>query len=292
MRTALMVATAAALLVSNGVWASGPDGVNIPAPGLVSMGVQQNATGFGNSPGGTQDSPGGSELDSLWGVISGGALHLGMAGNLEGNFNKLWIFIDSIPGGENTLDNMNTDGGFNEIQNLAGFTFDTGFAPDYAIRLEIGNGFDAIRLANLQANTNSTWVTGGGPGSLPIIRASAMDASGAVSGWNNANGLGVDGSSAAGALTATMGWEFDIPLSALGGGSGACVSAFITSGDGTFFSNQFLPSLPPGTGNLGGPPSSINLNQFPGDQFACAVPEPASLGLLALGLLAFVRRRS
>src|SRR5258708_7628622 len=63
--------------------------------------VQAVEAGFGdaNPPG----SLGGSELDAGYATIQGGRLYLTLTGNLEPNFNKVDIFIDSKPGGENTL---------------------------------------------------------------------------------------------------------------------------------------------------------------------------------------------
>ncbi len=44
--------------------------------------------------------------------------------------------------------------------------------------------------------------------------------------------------------------------------------AMITNSSGTFLSNQFLPSLPAATDNLGGNVTTINLNTIAGTQYA------------------------
>src|SRR5580765_4347232 len=63
--------------------------------------VQGVQTGFGDaSPPG---SLGGSELDAAYAKVVGGRLYFTLTGNLEPNFNKLDVFIDSKAGGENTL---------------------------------------------------------------------------------------------------------------------------------------------------------------------------------------------
>ncbi len=54
-----------------------------------------------------------------------------LAGNMEGNFNKLVMFFDSQPGGQNVIRDDNVDISFNAINNMAGITFDAGFEPDY-----------------------------------------------------------------------------------------------------------------------------------------------------------------
>jgi hypothetical protein len=271
------------------------DGQNIQADasmdGLTLLGVQDTQTGFGDSPGG-QGSPGGSELDLLYAGLSGGNLNVSIAGNLEANFNKMWIFFDAVPGGENVLLNDNVDGGFGEINAMAGLTFDSGFEPDHAIRIEVGSGFLGIRYADLIDNVGGDISTsGGGPGDLPT--GPVAGALGVNWGWDNGNALGVEGGTGLAAndpFTADTGWEFEISLLdffADGGISQVGIATYISNGDGTFLSNQVLPGIGGGD-NLGGG-AGVNFNNIPGDQYA-VIPEPMSLMLLGLGLV-IVRRR-
>ena len=67
---------------------------------------QAIGTGFGNASDGLRGGPcNGSELDGAFGIIdtAGGYLYLVLAGNLETNFNKLDVFIDSTAGGAHLL---------------------------------------------------------------------------------------------------------------------------------------------------------------------------------------------
>lgn len=75
----------------------------------------------------------GSEIDNLRVFIDepNNTLWLFIAGNMEGNFNKLVLFFDSQPGGQNTILDSNVDISFNAVNNMAGITFDSGFEPDY-----------------------------------------------------------------------------------------------------------------------------------------------------------------
>ncbi len=50
------------------------------------------------------DSGGGSEIDQVFARVDNGRLYVMVAGNLERNFNKLEVFIDSETGGSNQLD--------------------------------------------------------------------------------------------------------------------------------------------------------------------------------------------
>ncbi len=252
--------------------------------------VQQNGTQFGNSSG-TQASAGGSELDAAWGTISGGNLNLFMTGNLEANFNKMWVFFDSGAGGVSQLAGGYSDGGFNEINNMTGLTFDSAFTPERGLRFEVGGGFLGVRGFTLDGAPGFDVFTAGGVAALPI--ANVAGAAGINFGWDNSNALGVDGASAAAALTADSGWAFDIDLATYFGNAGISevrVMAFITSGDAGFASNQFLGSLPAGFGNLGGL-GQVNLNAFDGDQFFTVVPAPGAAALLGLGGLMISRRR-
>src|SRR5262245_53471556 len=62
--------------------------------------VQLTGTSFGNNTNPSVNVNNGSELDAGYGVVDGGNLYLMFAGNLETNFNKLDIFVDSRAGGQ------------------------------------------------------------------------------------------------------------------------------------------------------------------------------------------------
>lgn len=100
---------------------------------------------------------GGSEIDQVFATVSGDRLYVLVAGNLEGNFNKLNLFIDSAAGGVNTLDGDALPGGLDGfccggfpppkggntdniggLQNMHGLTFDAGFTADYALAFTHG----------------------------------------------------------------------------------------------------------------------------------------------------------
>lgn len=288
MRKCMMIGASLALVAGSA--SAQVDGQNV-GDGLTLRAVQDQATSFGNATGGGQDSAGGGELNALYGDISGGMLNLGITGNIEANFNKFFIFFDTKSGGENVAQSDNVSGGFNSINGLAGLTWDAAFSPDYALVLEVGGGFGSIRYADLQANTGGDVWTFSGPGDLPLVNAAG--GFGITAGWDNSNVLGVDGSDASGALTATTGFEFVIDMAvAFGDGSlsSLAVSAFYANGDANFLSSQLLGESNSGTsGNLG-PAADIDFNNIAGNQFV-VIPAPGSAALLGLGGLLAARRR-
>lgn len=307
MRGILMLATCGTVA---SIAAAGPvlDGFRDALYGnAVSVQTVQTQFGDGNPDGG-------SELDAAYATVQGGYLHLMLTGNLENNFNKLNIFIDSKAGGQNVLQNADGFGGNNPTNDgwagkYAGFTFDTGFSADYM--LIVRNGFSGSDRFDIDFAT-----IGGGAGAY---LAAGDVFGGSLTGANSnalPNGIGVafDRSNTGGvtggdqaadqdaARAVTTGVEFFIPLAELGNPVGDIrISAMINGSNHDYLSNQFLGGLTPPQGNLGGDGSGgyngtvgqLDMNDFAGQQyFTVTVPTPAGLALLAIAGLPLRRRRA
>lgn len=258
------------------------------------LSIQNTSTSFGNSTLGQVDYANGSELDGFFCQSSPGFLHLFFTGNLESNFNKFELFIDSKAGGQNTLRGDNPDVDFNGLNRMAGMTFDNGFDADYWVSCTGGGGPYA-----LYANFAELLTTGGGAGGY--LGTTGAASSGSLSGGsvvngilmtlNNSNTGGVGGGtgldSGAGVTT---GIEISIPLSVLGiaDATGVKVTAMINGGGHDFMSNQVLAGI--GGGDHLGEPSLINFNRIAGEQFI-TIPAPGAAALLGLGGLLSARRR-
>jgi hypothetical protein len=222
------------------------------------LAVQTVETGFGDND---------SELNAAYGAILGGNLHLLLTGQIENNFNKLNIFIDSVAGGENVLTNDANNGGNNPENDdwagkYAGFTFDGAFAADYLFIARNGNfGGDQFNLdfatigGGLGAFESSSDIFGG---SLTGANAS-VGASGIGVGYDNTNVGGILGGDLAAdpvaAAAVTTGVELVIPLAAIGNpgaGDTILITAHINGSNHDFLSNQSLAGYPPPQDNLGG----------------------------------------
>jgi hypothetical protein len=259
------------------------------------LAVQTVQTQFGDA-----NPNGGSELDAGYGVIDGGNLCLMLAGNVEANFNKLEIFIDSKAGGQSVFDSSGND----NAQRMDGLVFDAGFTADYHIIFRRGNdsGNDKVDLdfANLGAQSASGYVdimAGGGLDGTGST-GTGVNASPILVGYDNSNVAGVSGGTGAAdqgaAAAVTTGLELCIALSDLGYVGGPINVMVGQNGGGhDFWSNQFLGGVPAPQGNLGGDglgnftgEGAIDFTLFGGDQFFTIIPEPSTIALAGLALLA------
>lgn len=293
--------SAAALALSAAVVSAAPvvDGTRAGDSYGNAAAVQTIETGFGDNE---------SEMNAAYARIENGRLYLMLTGNIQNNFNKLEIFIDSVAGGENTLTAEGLPDTEASINNMAGLTFDTGFAPDYLLFARRGDSkFD---LDYLDLGTD-------GAGNQYLNLFSGQDFGSGATGtgvngslievaYNGSNTAGIGGNSGAAAdqgaaLAVETGLELSIALADLGNPTGDLRISVLQNNDNhNYLSNQLLGGLPVGTGNLGGDGSGgftgslsgVDLSQFAGDQFfTVAIPEPTSVVLLGFGGLTLLRRR-
>ena len=249
------------------------------------LAVQTINTGFGDSSGASGgDDYNGSELDAAYGIVSGGDLYLFLAGDVQGGTsqNSLQIFIG---GGGSTVGQSTLNTSVSPLSNMNGSVF--GFNATMGLTLNDYNGTLYTDAANLQS--------GGGGGYVGADALTGGIGSAAISGsgysfqvaLNNTlvssmNG-GAAGTAYSGGASATTGLELAIPLSELGTISGNIdVLADIDNGGVNYLSNQFLPGMPVGTGNLG--TASFDDPNY----FIVAVPEPSTLALGAVSGICFL----
>ncbi len=293
------------------------------------LAVQTVETQFGDAsdPAGLG---GGGELDAGYAMaVAGGRLFVMLTGNIEPNFNKVSIFIDSQPGGENTLDGSLAYDFANVSQNFGGLTFDDGFEADYHMFGRWGGGAFELDIVNRAGSTagaelgNFGAATSGAGSGIQMgaivpggTATTGADAGGFLTqgipfGFNNTNTAGVAGGTAAAnqinAASVVTGLEFSVALADIGNpgfGDEIKIHAVYGNGDNHFHSNQVLGGLPAPQGNLGGDGlggftgnlSGVDFNNFADEQYftvQIAVPEPATLalfGLASIGALCTRRR--
>jgi MYXO-CTERM domain-containing protein len=258
------------------------------------LAVQTISTGFGDAAGGN-DSVGGSELDAAYGRISGGNLYLFLAGNVENNGNHLNVFVaGGAAGGQNVLAVAPTA----TMQAMNGSVFSPGFNATFAFDENDYAGTLYSEEYNLIAGTGGYVGSLGnsGTGIYAGIDGTGQSTVGTVSLYVNNNNASTMPSGAglaySGGASVTTGYELVIPLSSIGyGGGNIMVLADVNGGGDNYLSNQFLPGLGVGTGNLAS--ATFNFANTPGEYFTVAVPEPSGLlfGLAGLATLLVVRRR-
>ncbi len=220
-----------------------------------SLVTQTINTGFGDNNSDTSgNSSGGSELDAVYSVATNGYLYLFIAGNVEANGNNINIFIaDGQPGGQHTLE----IGGSPGEAAMNGSIFSPGFNAN--LMLTFTNSVTTLSVDQIvlsgssgtESHLGNVTLSGG------VGNNQNLGSSGIAVGFNNKNTAGVNGSSGTAANqnaanAVTTGLELAIPLSALGNPTNAVeVLVDINGNQYVYLSNQFLPGLAVGTGNLG-----------------------------------------
>jgi hypothetical protein len=111
--------------------------------------IQNTNTGYGNATNGNvRVANGGSEIDKVFAAVKDGRLNVLITGNLESNFNKLSVFIDSASGGMNQVNGSQLPslvdpyccgGSVGALQRFNGLRFDNGFEADHFLAFSNGN---------------------------------------------------------------------------------------------------------------------------------------------------------
>jgi len=249
------------------------------------LAVQTVQTDFGDNA---------SEWNAAYGRIENGRLFLMFTGNLQSNFNKLEVFIDSTSGGQSIFDSAGND----NAERMDGLAFDAGFTADYHVIARRGLSKFDLDFADLAAQTatfheNVFAGADAGTGSTGIgVNAGPIDV-----GYDGSNTAGISGGTGAAdqdaARAVTTGLELSFSLADLDYTDGPINVMLGQNGDGHhFWSNQFLGGLEPPRGNLGGDEAgnftgegAINLQNFAGNQFFIVVPEPSATLFAGASLL-------
>ncbi|HMD55071.1 MAG TPA: hypothetical protein VKJ65_11030, partial [Phycisphaerae bacterium] len=235
---------------------------------------------YSGSFNGSKEDADGSELDAAYGVIENGYLYLLFTGDMQNNGNRLNIFIADGRTGQLILDAGNNSA--LSAMNGSKFSPNFGNGATYALEVNINNGdncymndynlsagpnvnaFAGSFLVNATANLSPNTVTGGFIEAFNNSHVSTMGTPGTAASQTNAAAV-------------QTGFEITIPLAALGNPTGPIhVLADINGGKSgdEYLSNQFLPGLPVGTGNLAKP--TFDFSTTPG-MFFTVPPQSTTL---------------
>jgi hypothetical protein len=204
------------------------------------------------------------------------------------------LFVSDGAAGQNTLGVSPSA----TLQNMNGSLFSPGFNANLAIDLN-----DYAGTAYIEEYTGAG-LTGGYVGAVGLtggIGTGSPGPNGILYGLNNTHisTMGAAGAAAnpAAMLAANTGLEIGIPLTSLAGYTSGPIEvlADINGGGDGYLSDQFLPGLPVGTGNLG--TTTFNFANTPGEYFTvvpAVVPEPSILALIGMGVggILALRRRN
>ena len=240
------------------------DGRDIPTdfgPAAL-VATQDNATALGDNVG---------ELNQLYVVPETDVLRIGITGNVADDGMGLALFLDTVSGGQSTLDLSNTAPPPAGPDDLTGLRFDDGFVPDHMIFANAYQGTIYVDQYQL--------LTSGGVSKTYRGQGTVNDGDGYLYGGSNShdmqialdntNTLGITDTDVSAADTATTGFEMLVPYEDIGLLPGADtnvgIAAFLLLTDGTV-TNQWLPGLGGGYSiNLGLAP---NMKLVPGTQYA------------------------
>ncbi len=200
----------------------------------------------------------GSEINRLFVRNDLNNLYVGLTGNLEGNGNVVFLFLDTVPAQGSSVFATNIPGFPGELTSINGDALDLDNEADYAIILRRPGGNASAQLVDL-VNTSPVSI-------IDLTLQSSVGAN--VFAVDNSNGTGVNSNSAddtadddtdgltnqvENAALAVSGFVFSLSRADIGApldGSQIRLTAGVCSNSG-FWSNQVLPGLGGGVPNLG-----------------------------------------
>ena len=223
--------------------------------------TQTVRTGFGDNQAGTPDgNTGGSEADQLFLAHDAANLFVAVSGNLEPNGNavNLVFDLDSGAGGVTTLGGVGASSAFlGGSPSASGTQMPACMTCDLILQVQLSGPGQQLRLSAFKWNAAGQLVFEGLVGSLPA--AAGQPTKGEITGTiagvphtfraaydNSHTGPVVAGSTAANptGAGAQTGLEIVIPKTLLGPGPWYGLLVGVSGGTG-YWSNQFLPPIPP-----------------------------------------------
>ncbi len=260
------------------------DGDDIPtdSPAGSLAATQNNYTNWGDASGTGTQATYGSELDAFFMSNTAATLDLAITGNLENNGNYWVIFLETGTGGVDDA-GIDTPPGAGPpsgiMLGLNGTLFDEGtggFHPTHAVLISTGDDsgtkYAYINIYDFRSNSDHYLGRVAVNSGLSALLGGS-NPNGSMAAFNDTNVDGVTDNAAkvpadneTDAKTADSGLELSLALNDLGVGQLQIKYLVALTGNHGYFSNQLLPSLGGGFGNLGDKPnfSSAVIGGVPG----------------------------
>jgi hypothetical protein len=201
-----------------------------------------------------------NELDALYARPDSAGLSLGITGNLATDGSAIALFLDTTPGGQDSLATSTLPQPPSGLPQANGLGFDVGFAPDACLWINAfgGNLYADLYTLSTGGGGSKRYIGAGFAGNGFANLTGGTNPNGMVVALSNVNTLGVTATSASAPLTATSGLEARLPWADLGlsGPSTVKLCVAILKSDG-FVGNQFLPPLTASSPSIGYPPASL-----------------------------------
>lgn len=238
------------------------DGSSSSDPSYIKLGEwTQNNTGFGDHG-----------MLELYGYVNGNKLYVMVVGEAESNFNEFYVFLNGdSPTGVSSGTQLPS--GSDSGSPFSGFQPTNDFETDYGVRLTVdGNGNDAyVSIIDYVDYGGSGNATDTFLGTIGVDGTKFTVGSGDYSGME----IAYDDTGNLSNHTGVEGWEFAIPLSAIGASTGEQFELFALYGADDYISANTLPEIP----NQGGTnlESNPDFTTISGDQHSSQQVLPVEL---------------
>jgi hypothetical protein len=207
-------------------------------------------------------------IKELKGYSDGTNLYLMVVGEIESNFNELYLFINVSDASDGLAAGTQLPAGNDGSSPFNSFTPTLDFQVDYGIRLTSGSDPSSAytSIINYRGGGNTDTYIGGPTNDGSVQNVSSGTYNGVAFAYKHMGLL---------SSVTNEGFEIKIPLSVIGGSGSSTFELFALYGANSFISANTIPEISGQSGtNLGNNPG---FNSIGGNQHSTAAPLPVEL---------------